>query len=297
MRQIMLLGLLLVTGAPAVGQEAVELLLDQAVRHVEAGEHERAAADLERALRIEPRDAEIWHLLGQVRLHQGHHAEAVAMAAKSDSLVQDDTGLRARNAELRATARRLAEAAGTPLPALSGSAVAAVTDAGDDLLQQPEIPVSRPLATTEPPPPPADRPGSYERYVPPPLHRHAGEGGFAPAPPAWADPTAPSTLEIEVLPGVAVSVQLPETRGREIRTDPLAAVLLDQFRHVLARGRPLERDFERRDFERRDAGRWRYEYRYRDDRGRVEWRERHDRRRDRHFKRWRQRFGRDRQFR
>ncbi len=88
------------------GNPAVVALLDSAAQHVGAKELDKAAAALERALRIESRNAGIWHDLGQIRLHQGDYAQAESLASKSNSLAANDNGLRARNWRLIAAARR-----------------------------------------------------------------------------------------------------------------------------------------------------------------------------------------------
>ncbi len=88
------------------GNQAVVALLDSAAKYVGAGELDKAAASLERALRIEPRNAGIWHDLGQIRLHQHNYPEAESMATKSNSLAGKDNALRARNWRLISYARR-----------------------------------------------------------------------------------------------------------------------------------------------------------------------------------------------
>ena len=87
------------------GNQAVAALLDSASNYVSAGELDRAAAALERALRIEPKNASIWHDLAQIRLHQRQYQEAESMATKSISLT-NDRSLRARNWRVMAVARR-----------------------------------------------------------------------------------------------------------------------------------------------------------------------------------------------
>ncbi len=88
------------------GNQAVVALLDSAATHVNAGELDKAAASLERALRIEPRNAGIWHDLGQIRLHQGQYQQAESLATKSNSLSGGNEMLKARNWRLIANARR-----------------------------------------------------------------------------------------------------------------------------------------------------------------------------------------------
>ena len=74
----------------------------------EAQNWERAASLLERALRIEPRNARLWHRLAQVRLQQGQYHLAASLAQKSNALAGDDTQLQEKNIRLMKQARALA---------------------------------------------------------------------------------------------------------------------------------------------------------------------------------------------
>jgi hypothetical protein len=86
---------------------AVLALIDNAGRYVGAGELEKAAAAYERALRIDPHNAGIWHDLAVIRFQQRHYQQAEALAAKSNGLAaRADSGLRAQNWRLIAQARR-----------------------------------------------------------------------------------------------------------------------------------------------------------------------------------------------
>ena len=67
---------------------------------------EAVAAALERALRIEPRNAGIWHDLAQIRLHQGQYQQAESLASKSNNLASGNRALQARNWKLMAVARK-----------------------------------------------------------------------------------------------------------------------------------------------------------------------------------------------
>ena len=60
-------------------------------------DYEGAAADLERALRIEPRNPVLWARLAEVRYDQQEWRKAVQMAAKSNTLINSDDSLRRRN--------------------------------------------------------------------------------------------------------------------------------------------------------------------------------------------------------
>lgn len=70
---------------------------------------ERAAALLERALRIEPRNAQLWHRLAQVRLQQGQYHLAASLAQKSNALAGDNIQLQQKNTRLLKQARALAK--------------------------------------------------------------------------------------------------------------------------------------------------------------------------------------------
>ena len=84
---------------------AVASLVDSAHADVAAGRLTHAAASLERALRIEPRNPRLWQELARVRLMQGDYAQAESMAARSNSWAGDDVRLRAENWRLIAQAR------------------------------------------------------------------------------------------------------------------------------------------------------------------------------------------------
>ena len=109
------------------GNPAVIALLDGAASYVGSGELDKAAGSLERALRIEPRNAGIWHDLGQIRLHQGQYQQAESIATKSNSLAGNDRGLKKRNWQLIAAARR---AAGDPAGADAADAQAEIAGRG-----------------------------------------------------------------------------------------------------------------------------------------------------------------------
>jgi predicted Zn-dependent protease len=83
--------------AAAQGNPAVLALLGNAQSQQQAGNYEQAAAALERALRLEPRNAMLWHRLAQVRLSQGQWRNAIDFAAKSNSLAGGERKLQASN--------------------------------------------------------------------------------------------------------------------------------------------------------------------------------------------------------
>jgi cytochrome c-type biogenesis protein CcmH/NrfG len=90
---------------PRAETTAVAGLMDSARADTAAGRLPNAAATLERALRIEPRNARLWHELGQLRLRQRDYAQAESLAARSNTLAGSDADLRAANQRLIDDAR------------------------------------------------------------------------------------------------------------------------------------------------------------------------------------------------
>jgi len=85
-------------------QPAVVALLSDAERETNAGDLDRAAAALERALSIDPGDAMAWHQLAKLRLQQGILNEAISLANKSTQLANDTPALQRANWQLIADA-------------------------------------------------------------------------------------------------------------------------------------------------------------------------------------------------
>jgi predicted Zn-dependent protease len=84
---------------------AVAGLLDSARADAAAGRLPTAAASLERALRIEPRNPRLWQELARVRLQQGDYAQAESTAARSNSWAGNDGVLRSENQRIIEEAR------------------------------------------------------------------------------------------------------------------------------------------------------------------------------------------------
>jgi tetratricopeptide (TPR) repeat protein len=82
-------------------------LTSQASQQARAGDLEQAAASLERAVRIEPDNAWVWHQLALVRLFQGQDDQAAQLAARSNALT-GDAALQARNWRVIAQAKERA---------------------------------------------------------------------------------------------------------------------------------------------------------------------------------------------
>ncbi len=92
---------------PAPANDTVLALLSDAETLAEAGNLAAAAASLERALRIDPRNARLWNRLAHIRLKQGRYALAANLAAKSISLAAGDPELLRDNRNIIGQARML----------------------------------------------------------------------------------------------------------------------------------------------------------------------------------------------
>lgn len=92
--------------AEDASSRAVIALLDQGDQLAASGKHGRAAAAIERALDVEPRNPFVYQRLARLRLKQGQPDQAETLAHKSNSLGGDNPYLRADNWALIAKARR-----------------------------------------------------------------------------------------------------------------------------------------------------------------------------------------------
>jgi len=88
--------------------KAVNDLIARANRLKLSGELETAAASLERAVRISPKDPIPWQHLAQIRLQQKDTGQAEALAAKSNSLAKGSKRIIQRNWQIIEQARCLA---------------------------------------------------------------------------------------------------------------------------------------------------------------------------------------------
>lgn len=93
------------TSSPQSGSALKKLQL-AALSQQRSGKYTAATATLERALRISPRDARLWHQLAQVRLRQKRWRLAVNMAAKSKALARQQPNLQRENWLIMAKAYR-----------------------------------------------------------------------------------------------------------------------------------------------------------------------------------------------
>ncbi len=91
--------------APPVSS-ASRALLSQSRAHQATGDYDLAAASIERALRIEPRQPVLWLELGYIRLEEADYAQAESMGRKALSLSAGDAALSAQAEELIAAAKK-----------------------------------------------------------------------------------------------------------------------------------------------------------------------------------------------
>ena len=84
---------------------AVAGLMESARADAAAGKLSTAAASIERALRIEPRNPRLYQELARVRLQQTNFTQAENMATRSNFFAGSDNALRAENWRLIAQAR------------------------------------------------------------------------------------------------------------------------------------------------------------------------------------------------
>ena len=85
---------------------AVQSLLRSAEEQERSRDLAGAVGTLERALRIEPRNAHLWHRLAGLRFQQGRYSQAAGLAEKSLALAGGDNGLKRDNWRLIADSKR-----------------------------------------------------------------------------------------------------------------------------------------------------------------------------------------------
>jgi len=72
-------------------------LLGEAEQALQGGDYSRAELQVERALRIEPRDGQAWHLMARIRCGQINYGQTVQFCLKSNTLAGHDHSLRRQN--------------------------------------------------------------------------------------------------------------------------------------------------------------------------------------------------------
>lgn len=88
----------------APSSSVVRKLMSTAQQQREAGNLDAAANSLERALRLEPRNAKLWSRLANIRFSQQLWQKSIQLANKSNTLASSSRGLRRQNWYLIANA-------------------------------------------------------------------------------------------------------------------------------------------------------------------------------------------------
>jgi tetratricopeptide (TPR) repeat protein len=85
---------------------ALRELVVQAERASARGDRGAARATLERALKIQPADAQLWLRLGELNFEEGEFEQAVVMGQRAGELAHGDAALQAQADALVARAQR-----------------------------------------------------------------------------------------------------------------------------------------------------------------------------------------------
>jgi tetratricopeptide (TPR) repeat protein len=91
--------------AEDISGAAVTSLVTQARELLATDRLDQAAATLERALRIEPRNAFVWSLLAQTQLRRDNYEQAESVAQKANSLARGNPYVELENWRVIAAAR------------------------------------------------------------------------------------------------------------------------------------------------------------------------------------------------
>lgn len=92
---------------PSSSNRSVSMLLGAAQKQQANGDFDAAVATLERAVRIDSRNALAWHQLANLRYKQKNWEQAAQLALKSNSFAGTDKVLQARNWRLIADAKNI----------------------------------------------------------------------------------------------------------------------------------------------------------------------------------------------
>ncbi len=95
-----------VSKKPVRGSKAVVQLMRKAQAQSESGDNVAAAATIERALRIEPKNPALWHNLALVKYKLGDCSSAVNMAKKSNAYSAKGHELKQKNSEIISECRK-----------------------------------------------------------------------------------------------------------------------------------------------------------------------------------------------
>jgi tetratricopeptide (TPR) repeat protein len=72
-------------------------LLSEAEQALERGDYNQAELQMERAMRVDPRNGQIWNLMARIRYEQGDYGQTVQFCLKSNTLANQDRSLMRQN--------------------------------------------------------------------------------------------------------------------------------------------------------------------------------------------------------
>ena len=78
-------------------EPVIVALIDEANSFAKQGNSAKAAATIERGLRIEPKNARLWHQLAAIRIQQQQWQQAIDLARKSNALAAYNPKLKSAN--------------------------------------------------------------------------------------------------------------------------------------------------------------------------------------------------------
>ena len=78
-------------------QAATQSLLADAQAAIDANDFHQAEMHIERAVRIEPRNALLWHTMARIKFHKREYGQAVNFCLKSNSLIPGQNQLKKDN--------------------------------------------------------------------------------------------------------------------------------------------------------------------------------------------------------
>jgi Flp pilus assembly protein TadD len=86
---------------PQATPQAIIQLQNQALAAINEDQYSLATDYLQRAVKIQPRNAWSWHYLADIHWRQGQHERCIAMIERSEGYAGADTQLDSENARLR----------------------------------------------------------------------------------------------------------------------------------------------------------------------------------------------------
>ncbi len=86
-----------ISQASSVSEPVILALISDAQEQASTGRTDKAAATIERAIKIEPGNPALWHELARIRLQQQRWQQAISLARKSNTLASNKPALQSSN--------------------------------------------------------------------------------------------------------------------------------------------------------------------------------------------------------